>query len=172
MEKPPLLDQIRKLGDDTVRSLTNLQTREDIDTLRTAILRRAEKWIETGVLEADAPWEEAWNLFRTCLEIHQAAEMSQRGSQEKAKFPLGRIVATPGALEALQDAGQDPMEFLQRHQAGDWGDLCETDKEQNEFSLRNGHRLLSAYSTKMGGKILVFTESDRSTTSLVLPREY
>jgi len=84
MEKP-LLDEIRKLSDVTIRRLTNLQTREDIDILRTAILRRAEKWIEAGVLEADSPWEEAWNLFRTCLEIHRAANMSQGASQNRTK---------------------------------------------------------------------------------------
>ncbi|MFQ5853019.1 MAG: hypothetical protein ACE5JU_20860, partial [Candidatus Binatia bacterium] len=80
--KEVLLDEIRKLSDHTIRRLTNLQTTEDIEILRTAILRRAEKWIETGVLEADAPWENAWNLFRTCLEIHRAAT-----DQKKPKFP-------------------------------------------------------------------------------------
>ena len=46
------------------------------------------------------------------------------------KFPLGRIVATPGALQALEEANQNPFEFLRRHQAGDWGELCEEDKER------------------------------------------
>jgi hypothetical protein len=36
-------------------------------------------------------------------------------------FPLGRIVATPGALEALQSAGQDARALLVRHARGDWG---------------------------------------------------
>ncbi len=171
MEKQ-LLDEIRELSHDTIRRLTNLQTTEDIDILRTAILRRAENWIKMGVLEADAPWEDAWNLFKTCLEIHRAAKMSQGHSQNNAKFPLGPIVATPGALEALQEAGQDPMEFLQRHQSGDWGDLCEEDERENEFSLKNGYRLLSAYSTRTNTKIWIITEADRSATSVVLPREY
>lgn len=170
--KEVLLDEIRNLSDDTIRRLTNLQEREDINILRTAILRRAEKWIERGVLEASAPWEDAWNLFKTCLDIHRAANMSQGDSQNKAKLPLGRIVATPGALKALQEAGQDPMELLQRHQSGDWGELCEEDKRENEFSLKKGCRLLSAYTTKKGCKIWLITESDRSATSLVLPHEY
>jgi hypothetical protein len=80
--KEVLLDEIRKLSDDRIRGLTNLQAGEDIEILRTAILRRAEKWIATGVLEADAPWEEAWNLFRACLEIHRAAN-----DQTKSGFP-------------------------------------------------------------------------------------
>ncbi|MFQ5853524.1 MAG: hypothetical protein ACE5JU_23445, partial [Candidatus Binatia bacterium] len=170
--KEVLLDEIRKLSDDTIRKLTNLQEREDIDILRTAILRRADKWIERGVLEADAPWEDAWNLFRSCLEMHRAAEMSQGDNQNKGKFPLGRIVATPGALRALQEAEQDPLEFLLRHQAGDWGELCEQDKRENDFSLKNGYRLLSAYSTRTNTKIWIITEKDRSATTLLLPGEY
>ena len=170
--KEVLLDEIRKLSDDTIRRLTNLQDREDIDILRTAILWRAEKWIETGVLEGDSPWEDASNLFRTCLEIHTAANMSQGDNQNKPKFPLGRIVAIPGALKALQDAGQDPLEFIERHHSGDWGELCEQVKRENEFSLQNGYRLLSAYTTKKGCKIWLITESDRSATSLILPHEY
>lgn len=168
----PLLQEIQNLSDETIRGLTNLQTREDIDILRAAILRRAEKWIETGVLEVDAPWEDAWNLFRACIEIHRAANVSETVSQDMAKFPLGRIVATPGALRALQDAGQDPVEFLQRHQVGDWGDLCEADKEENEFSLKNGLRLLSAYSTRKKVKVWLITEADRSATTILRPEEY
>jgi hypothetical protein len=80
-----LLQEIRNLSDETIQRLTNLQTKEDIEILRTALFRRAEKWIETGVLEVDAPWEDAWNLFRACLEIHRAAEMSQEASQNKAE---------------------------------------------------------------------------------------
>jgi hypothetical protein len=52
----------------------------------------------------------------------------------KAKFLLGRMVATPGALAALSQANQDPLELLARHQQGDWGELSEEDKRENEFS--------------------------------------
>ena len=51
------------------------------------------------------------------------------------KFSLGRIVATPGALEAVQQANQNPFEFIRRHQSGDWGELCAEDKRENEFSV-------------------------------------
>ena len=89
-----------------------------------------------------------------------------------AKFSLGRTVATPGALRALEQANQNPFEFLQRHQAGDWGELCEEDKRENEFSVRNGFRILSAYRTRNEVKIWVITEADRSVTTLFLPHEY
>ncbi len=88
------------------------------------------------------------------------------------KFPLGRIVATPGALRALEQANQNPLEFLARHQAGDWGELCEEDERENELSVHNDLRILSAYRTRNDVKIWVITEADRSVTTLLLPHEY
>jgi hypothetical protein len=88
------------------------------------------------------------------------------------KFLLGRIVATPGALKALEQANQNPFEFLERHEAGDWGELCEEDKRENEFSVRNGFRILSAYRTRNDVKIWIITEADRSVTTLLRPHEY
>ena len=87
-------------------------------------------------------------------------------------FELGRIVATPGALQALEAAEQQPAEFLDRHVQGDWGDLGTEDKQENEFSIQNGFRILSAYSTSAGEKIWIITEADRSATTLLLPEEY
>ena len=87
-------------------------------------------------------------------------------------FELGRIVATRGALQALEQAGQSPAEFLDRHVAGDWGELDEEDKRENEFSVRNGFRILSAYTTSAGVKLWVITEADRSATTFLLPEEY
>ena len=87
-------------------------------------------------------------------------------------FPLGRIVATPGALQALEAAGQQPSVFLDRHASGDWGELDEEDKRENEFSVRNGLRILSAYTTSAGEKIWIITEADRSATTILLPEEY
>ena len=88
------------------------------------------------------------------------------------RFPLGRVVATPGALRALEQAGQLPTEFLDRHVNGDWGDVPEEDKQENEFSVAHGLRILSAYTTSGGEKIWIITEADRSYTTLLLPREY
>jgi hypothetical protein len=87
-------------------------------------------------------------------------------------FPLGRIVATPGALAALEAAGQTPHEFLARHGRKDWGDLSEEDAQENELSLRESFRLLSAYHTKLGEKLWLITEADRSGTTILLPQEY
>ena len=87
-------------------------------------------------------------------------------------FSLGQVVATPGGLTALQKAGQQPQEFLERHLQGDWGDLCEEDRRENQFSLERGFRLLSSYRTLADVKLYVITEADRSVTTLLLPEEY
>jgi hypothetical protein len=89
-----------------------------------------------------------------------------------ARFPLGRVVATPGALRVLEEANQNAFEFLAKHQAGDWGELCEEDIRENEFSVLNRFRILSAYRTRNDVKIWVITEADRSATTLLLPEEY
>jgi hypothetical protein len=88
------------------------------------------------------------------------------------RFDLGRIVATPGALAALALSGESPTTFLRRHVAGDWGDLNEDDRAENDISAREGLRLLSAYHLRDGIKIWIVTEADRSSTMVLLPGEY
>ena len=94
-----------------------------------------------------------------------------------AKFPLGRLAATPGALEALETSGQTPDFFLARHQAGDWGEVNEEDRRLNEEALIHGDRLLSAYRTLKGAKLWIITEAAdedgiRGATTILLPDEY
>ena len=88
------------------------------------------------------------------------------------RFSLGRVVATQGALRALEKAEQLPTEFLDRHVNGDWGDVPEADKQENEYSVEQGFRILSAYSTSAGDQIWILTEADRSATTLMLSSEY
>ncbi len=87
-------------------------------------------------------------------------------------FRLGQVVATPGALEALEESAQSASEFLGRHVSGDWGELSKEDCKENELSLKEGFRILSAYRLKSGKKIWVITEADRSSTTILLPEEY
>ena len=89
-----------------------------------------------------------------------------------ARFALGQTFITPGAEEALQIAGQTPIEFLRQHMSCDWGEVSQADAEENELSLRDGFRLLSAYRTVKGQKIWIITEADRSATTILLPSEY
>ena len=90
----------------------------------------------------------------------------------KARFQLGQLVATQGALSALEQAGQSPLDFIGRHQSGDWGDLREEDKRENEFSVDRYLRIFSAYHTAKGEKLWIITEADRSATTILLPSEY
>lgn len=87
-------------------------------------------------------------------------------------FSSGRIVATPGALALLEKAQKSPTEFLSRHLRGDWGDLCQDDKAENELSLKHGFRLLSSYPITDRDNLWIITEADRSVTTLLLPAEY
>lgn len=88
------------------------------------------------------------------------------------KFSLGKVVVTPGALEAFQAANQNLVELVFMHASGDWGDMPEEDKDQNEEALRQSGRLMSSYSTKSGEEIWIITEWDRSVTTVLLPEEY
>jgi hypothetical protein len=87
-------------------------------------------------------------------------------------FPLGQIVATPGALEALNKAHQSPVEFLARHAQGDWEEVCGEDRVLNDEAVKDGSRILSSYRTLLGTKLWVITEADRSSTCLLRPDEY
>jgi len=91
---------------------------------------------------------------------------------KKPRFALGQVVATPGALDALQAAGQTAMELLQRHVVLDPGELDEEDQQTNEEAVTNGDRVLSSYLLRDGTKIWVITEADRSSTCVLLPDEY
>ena len=94
-------------------------------------------------------------------------------------FPLGQIVATPGALDASRYPGQF-LELLARHVRGDWGCIDTEDAEINTFAITEGARILSAYPINpalpcagYGGNCLwVITEADRSVTTILLPSDY
>lgn len=88
------------------------------------------------------------------------------------RFPLGRLVATPGALAAMTEAGQNPVGLLRRHQSGDWGEVCPDDAAENELSVAEGFRVMSVYTLTSGVKVWVITEADRSATTILLPDEY
>jgi hypothetical protein len=93
------------------------------------------------------------------------------------KFPLGQIVATPGALEAIEAAGQSPDFFLDKHVQGDWGEICDEDKQLNDQALVDGGRLLSAYRTLKNERIWIISEAaddngKRLATTILLPEDY
>ena len=103
-----------------------------------------------------------------------------------ARFPLGQIVATPGALELLQETGFSAAALISRHVHGSWGDLCEEDRTENEFSVTRRLRILSCYRLVDAARLAatptdkrsslptlwIITEADRSVTTLLRPDEY
>ena len=86
------------------------------------------------------------------------------------KFPLGQTVMTSNALEQLTQ--DDVLRALNRHAAGDWGDVCDDDRQANNRALTEGTRLLSVYHSATGVKFWIITEADRSVTTLLLPEDY
>ena len=93
-------------------------------------------------------------------------------NQTQKLFPLGQIVATPGAIEALTEAKTPPMSLLIRHVAGDFGDIDSEDWQTNLDAIQEHARILSAYSLKTGEKLWIITEADRSSTCILRPDEY
>lgn len=94
---------------------------------------------------------------------------------EQKKFELGQLVWTRGVNDKVV-ADEEFVKFvidsLKRHASGDWGDLCDEDKQENELSLKEGFRLFSAYEKEGLPKIWIITEADRSVTTVLFPEEY
>lgn len=90
----------------------------------------------------------------------------------RPKFALGQVLSTPGALLALERAGDSLQTFLQRHHSGDWGETCEEDAQMNEDALCHGGRLFSVYHLRSGAKLWIITEADHTSTTALLPSEY
>jgi hypothetical protein len=107
--------------------------------------------------------------FRSSIEKEKI--MNTNTNHPAALFPLGQVVATPGALELLDQAAVNAAELLQRHVSGDWGIVPEDDAELNQSSVSDGNRILSSYPVG-DDRIWIITEADRSSTTLLLPSEY
>ena len=86
-------------------------------------------------------------------------------------FSLGQIVATPAVIEHFNNHRISIQNYLSRHAGGDWGEVCADDKAENELSVEQGFRILSAY-TVAGETVWIITEADRSATTLLFPSEY
>ncbi|MGZ3444885.1 MAG: hypothetical protein ACXU88_04375 [Myxococcaceae bacterium] len=96
----------------------------------------------------------------------------------KALFPLGQVVATPGAITVMERFGINPAALIARHVTGDWGDICPEDRGLNEQALRDGSRIFSVYGARGSDDCLwVITESQddtgrRSATTILRPVDY
>lgn len=117
-------------------------------------------------------YDDKSGLLTNVEEIRQPEPPTPPEDKPKPLFALGQIVATPGALDALQATEREAIGLIARHVTGDWGDLSEEDQKENELSVQQGFRILSAYELSSGVKVWVITEADRSATTILLPSEY
>ena len=91
----------------------------------------------------------------------------------RARFSPGQVVMTAGVDELVRQGRLNPTPYLRRHLGGDWGDLCDSDRRQNDAALKSGEdRLFSSYQVTRDLKLWIITEWDRSVTTLLLPSEY
>ncbi|MFQ6065820.1 MAG: hypothetical protein ACE5K3_00900 [bacterium] len=98
----------------------------------------------------------------------------KRGGNKLSKFKLGQLLMTRGVNDLVaenEEFAKFAMQSVERHAAGDWGDLSEEDKKENELSIDKNLRLLSAHK-KNDWKIWIITEADRSATTILFPDEY
>ena len=138
----------------------------------TAVVRDAEQVVQRAqeLYDREPTRVHLENLREAKSELRLAQKELARLSGPR--FELGRIIVTPGALAALDAAGQASAEFLSRHQRGDWGEVYVADKQENEFALKYGFRLAASYQTAKGEELMIVTEADRSATTILLPEEY
>ena len=87
-----------------------------------------------------------------------------------ALFQLGRILATPAALRAMQEAGAGPCDYLRRHLTGSWGIVSNTGHHANDPAVREfGHPFVASLEGRHQG--LDYYRGDRSETTILLPAE-
>lgn len=117
---------------------------------------------------------------------HAGAARRKTLMSNAPRFALGQIVATPGALELLEQTGFSSLALISRHAHGDWGDCCAEDKATNELSVQQRMRVMSVYRLVDAERLLqtpqdkrsslptvwIITEADRSVTTLLLPEDY
>jgi hypothetical protein len=147
-----------------------------VQPLANPLAQQLHEALVTLLIHPPAPkfwltWHSPTHFWRSTFHTVSADDVRPQPRRQPL-FPLGQVVATPGALEALAEAGQLPQEFLHRHVTGDWGTLPPEDVHANEEALTSGARLFSSYTTRLGVKIWVISEWDRSATTLLLPSEY
>ncbi len=112
------------------------------------------------------------NTTPETLPASSAANQSKPGH---ARFPLGKLAATPGALDLLDRYHVNLFDLLVRHASGDWGDVGAEDAHANEQALIHGNRLLSCYTLVPGApdtRVWLLSEQDRSATTAIMPSEY
>ncbi len=105
--------------------------------------------------------------------VDEKNEKNDAARNAKVNFDLGTILLTPDEVIAIEECGESLWKYVERHHSGDWGHVSKRDKKENKFALKNGFRIVSAYTLpNTGMKIWIITEADRSSTTILLPSEY
>jgi hypothetical protein len=102
--------------------------------------------------------------------LAEEGNMGCHPSDVPYRFETGQISVTSNALTRLP--AHDVFRAIGRHIRGDWGEVGEEDRKENELSLSKGFRLLSVYTATNGVKFWIITEADRSSTTVLLPEDY
>ena len=95
----------------------------------------------------------------------------EKSNTVNSKFELGRMVITANANKEL-DIPSVLQILLARYMQGDWGNLCESDKQLNDSALKYGDRIFASYTDANYRKFWIITEADRSATTVLLPEDY
>jgi len=102
--------------------------------------------------------------------------MTTKTIKVASKFELGQLVWSRGVNDEVaknEDFAKFVLASFRRHASGDWGDMCQEDKAENELALKQGNlRIFSAYQAEGLPKIWVITGADRSATTILFPEEY
>lgn len=143
-----------------------------------------DNWFRCRSEETEADWEENFHCIKDYKVIPWEPELPDDHREltedetldscipklPRRRFEVGRVYATPGALDHLD---MDQLTAaLDRHERGDWGDVGDADRAENDLSVKQGFRILSSYTANDGTKFWIITEADRSTTTVLLPNEY
>ncbi|MFZ6689301.1 hypothetical protein ACO0K0_16275 [Undibacterium sp. SXout11W] len=99
-------------------------------------------------------------------------DSNQTENQKQLLFSLGQVLTTRGAFDKMTELGISAKDLIFRHVTGDWGDLCESDQQENVKAIHSEAQVFSSYIISTDIKIWIITEADRSSTTLLLPDEY
>jgi len=119
--------------------------------------------------------------------------LNLKRSLDGARFPLGKITITAGAILVLAEANQHAITFLGQHVQGDWGVYGQADhivltederrrgweatddtgKINTSNLLRGCDRIFSEYTTSLGRRLWVITSlGGEGSTTVLMPEEY
>lgn len=90
------------------------------------------------------------------------------GDPFQRRFNPGRLELSSGVVDLVQKGQLDINHYVNRHLAGDWGDIGKHLQDDNERALRRGGVLYSSYVITPEMKLMIVTADDRRETAVLL----